>query len=203
MAFELTQILLRRALRNIPTIEVGQYDSGNPSSAQDLADLHTIVGQDSQLVSWYTANGSLDVSWQAAGAETPIGQIRIQPLHRFMQDWEGVVYFDKDSDRQAFKIFDFHTDELCVGLFLAAENDQRVFVYDFSEEPVSLQIDLAGYVDLLLLSRGFQFWPIVLRNLLQERTSPEQEQFIEWMPRLFPDFSMAAFEQTFAERRLV
>jgi len=120
------------------------------------------------------------------------GYINILPSAEVLHDWKGVVYFDGDpADRANFKIVDFFLDEVCVGYYHDERKSDAMYIFNFEGEPEPLGVNFAGYLELLLMARGFNGWQRVLQNLNGE--SVHQSDFKIYMPQLFPDFKWEEF----------
>jgi len=62
-----------------------------------------------------------------------------------------------------------------------------------------LGVDFEGYLQLLLKSRGFWYWPLAIvgpEEVDPSASMPEDEKnFREIMPQLFPDFNPSDFQR--------
>jgi RecA-family ATPase len=62
-----------------------------------------------------------------------------------------------------------------------------------------LGVDFEGYLQLLLKSRGFWYWPLAIAGSedvdLSAPITREERNFREIMPQLFPDFNQSDFKR--------
>lgn len=147
------------------------------------------------------------IYWSATTSPDPDvkGMAKILPLEQIIQDWEGVVYFedtDADDPIRHFHPVDFFVDEACVGVYVGADAGPSLYFFDFSESPYRLDLDMEGYLRMLLLSRGFFYWQDAIRAFRSGEDNPQSERFKKYMPQLFPDFTYENFQRTYQRLRL-
>jgi hypothetical protein len=165
------------------------------------------AGTPEQVLDFYQSSDGFELSWEMVDAPDPdaLGRVRILSLSDVVRDWRGVVHFD-DSDPddpiRHFQIFDFFVDEGCVGLYFDEEGDDSLHLHDFGPEPFRLDLDIPGYIEMLVAARGFLYWQDVIKAL---RTGVDDEvtaRFRTFIPQLFPAFSFAEFADTYQRVRL-
>ncbi len=147
------------------------------------------------------------LKWSAASVTDPDirGMVKILPLSQIIQDWEGIVYFsdtDKDDPIRNFYPVDFFVDEACVGIYAGSDQTTSLYLYDFQEAPYRLDLDMEGYLKMILLSRGFFYWQDAIRAIRSGADNPQSERFKKYMPELFPDFKFEDFVATYEQLRL-
>lgn len=137
----------------------------------------------------------LNIEWEANNVKEPDiqGSIKILSVQEILQDWKGTVYFNFTSDDDRIKNFhpiDFFIDEACVGAFMnETENkDSSLYLFSFEGKPFNLNLNINGYVQMMVASRGFLYWQYVLIEILEGKENPVSKRFKEWMPKLFPNF---------------
>lgn len=142
----------------------------------------------------------LTVEWEGKEVSDPDvrGSVKILPTKEILKDWSGVVYFDFTpvNDRvRNFHPIDFFVDEATAGAFLNEPDreDLSLYLYNFEGEPTSLHLDMTGYVEMMLASKGFLYWQYAVLEILNSKENPVSKRFKEWMPKLFPDFNWADY----------
>lgn len=180
-------------LRQSPAVEVEQarmtFYAPHEVRAAALA-----AGVPSSVHRYYHSTDGFELSWTAVDQEDPdvLGTVRILPLRQVVQDWRGVVHFEgeaTDSELLHFKPLDTFTNETCAGVFTTAVDDESLYIYDFEDEPVRLDLDVFGYTEMLYTARGFFYWPHAVIAAKGIRDTREADRFRTAMPALFPDFS--------------
>ena len=117
----------------------------------------------------------LTIKWAAAENVPDIaGAVKLLPFKEILRDWKGVVYFDFTPDIERMKTFhplDFFVDEACVGAFLdeTKESDPSLHLYTFEDKPIRLNLNIDGYVRMLVLSKGFLYWQYALLEILEAK----------------------------------
>ena len=160
------------------------------------------------IQSFYKKLSSFELAWKSNQFNDQLsltGCAKILPVQEVDSDWKEVLWFDHtpaDDPIRNFRILDFFVDEACVGFYEKGKGAPNLYFYDFEEQPVDLQVDMEGYIQLLCAARGFRYWPLVLVSFLEKKEITEAETFKTYMPQLFPDFSFDAFKTLFDKVRL-
>lgn len=160
-----------------------------------------------QLLSFYEHSNGIELDWEMLNSPDPdvLGRVKILSLDEVIQDWNGVVYFDDtelDDPIRTFSPFDFFVDEACVGIYLEEDFDDSLYLYKFDSEPFRLDLDISGYIELLIAARGFLYWQNAIEALKTEDDNAEAERFRLFMPQIFPNFSFEDFSNTYESLRL-
>jgi hypothetical protein len=133
------------------------------------------------------------------------GKINILPIETVLGNWEGIVWFKENPDDYGlkdFKIFDFFVDEACVGFYdLPKKNEELYFLY-FEDAPVSLGLNIEGYIEMLGMSYGFFYWQKAIIEIITGKENPESKDFKHYMPLLFPEFSYEKFVELYHQVKL-
>ncbi len=151
----------------------------------------------------------LEIAWEPKDASDPnvLGATHILPVKDVLKDWPGVVYFDftpPDARIRRFHPVDFFVDEACVGAFLnePGRDDPAMYFYQFEGDPASLELNMEGYVAMLLASKGFLYWQYAILEIIQQHENPMSRRFKEWMPRLFARFDWQEYVELYSRLRL-
>jgi hypothetical protein len=151
----------------------------------------------------------LVIAWEPKDAQDPDvkGATKILPAKEILKDWPGVVYFDftpPDARIRHFHPVDFFVDEACVGAFLNEpdRDDPAMYSYQFEEDPTSLEVNMTGYVAMLLASKSFLYWQYAILEIINQKENPMSRRFKEWMPRLFSGFNWQEYVALYSTLRL-
>ena len=163
------------------------------------------------LTDFYQIAPRFELKWQARelkNGDSPIqGLANILKPEQVLSDWAGIVYF-KDQDHydymEHFKIVDFFADEACVGY---VHDEQKVDYMQYldlgAQEPQPLDLNFAGYLELLLACRGYAYWQLVILHLRNGSGHENKvEEFKTFMPQLFPDFKWEDFVALYHKVRI-
>jgi hypothetical protein len=160
-----------------------------------------------QIISFYENSNGFQLDWEMLRSPDPdvLGRVKILSLTEVIQDWKDVVYFEDtelDDPIRTFCPFDFFVDEACVGIYLEEDFDDSLYLYKFDSEPFRLDLDISGYIELLIAARGFLYWQNVIKALKTDGDNTEAERFRIFLPQLFPNFSIEEFSNTYESLRL-
>lgn len=100
-----------------------------------------------------------------------------------------------------FHVVDYHNNQHMIGIYSGAENDDSLYVYN-TEDTERLHLNLTGYVEMLVLSKGFEYWHQAIFEILRGEENEESCLFKEVMPQLFPGWSWETFVAKYEEVRL-
>jgi hypothetical protein len=160
-----------------------------------------------QFLSFYEESNGFELDWEMLSSSDPdvLGRVKILSLAEVIQDWKDVVYFEDielDDSIRNFRPFDFFVDEACVGIYLEEDFDNSLYLYNFNSEPFRLDLDISGYIELLVAARGFLYWQNVIKALKTNTENSEEKRFRTFMPQLFSNFSFDDFSNTYESLRL-
>ena len=125
-----------------------------------------------------------------------------------VRDGLGTTYEEEDLTEnelvQYFKPFDLVTDEMECGFLMDPGFTSRSIHYKRAGAPhlYDLDIDMKGYLELVVATGGFFHWPKVLVDIQEGTESAETEQFREYMPRIFSGFTWRAFVAQYTGLRI-
>jgi hypothetical protein len=162
----------------------------------------------SSIFDFHQELNGLSIEWAIREKAPDIeGVIKILSLKEILRDWKGVVYFDFTPENERIRKFhpvDFFVDEACVGAFLNEidKPDCSLYLCGFGDEPINLNLDISGYIQMLVESRGFLYWQYTVIEILEGQENPVSQRFKEWMPKLFPGFSWQEYVQKFNQLKI-
>ncbi|WP_405899263.1 hypothetical protein OG242_18700 [Streptomyces sp. NBC_00727] len=174
-------------LRENPRVELLNHELTDPLPPDRIGELAD--GLPAGVEGFYREVGSFKLEWRSAeGDGANRGLADILPLDRVLGDWSGITWFP--SGEQEFRPvvpFDFFTPEACTAFERADDGAfaDTVSYHYFGEELASTGRTFTEYVELLIASRGYWYWPKTLCRGYED--SAEVTGFRQDMPRLFPD----------------
>lgn len=130
------------------------------------------------------SNGS-EITWWADEEKGIGGKIHFLP---FEYAFEHV-----EDTSEVFREIETGCEHYTNGVW---EIDGKVGVYMFENnvtDHVSLGLDFSGYLKLLEITRGFNYWQKVIQDIDSGQESQELIAFREQMPLIFSDFKWDAF----------
>lgn len=171
---------------------------------------------------FYRAVGWVRLEWRhtmqeiSAGDMSDQGFIDILPIKEVFGEWEGIIWWaaragESDDDeevtwRQEFrsvKPFDMFVPEACVAFLQPppcrgdgdnswGQPSEHIAFHYCGEELSKTRYSFDEYLERLLASRGFWYWPLTLCIEAQDRA--ETRDFRKKMPLLFEDFDDELFQ---------
>jgi hypothetical protein len=171
---------------------------------------------------FYRALGWVRLEWRhtvkeiAEGNMSDQGFVEILPIKEVFGEWEGIIWWseseggndddDEVAQRQEFrsvKPFDMFRPEACVAFLqppprrgssnkLWGQPSEHVAFHYCGEELHKMRYSFDEYIDRLLASRGFWYWPMTLCTETQEQV--ETKDFRQKMPLLFEDYDDDLFQ---------
>lgn len=208
---------MRKLLREIEKSLVSASDKiaiskctfGNGINKRDLQLLKEI-GVPEEFYQERDAFWGFRLIWNAkfGNDEFASGSINILDISKSFDDWEGILYFSHthaDSLRRDFKIIDYYLNEHACGIIWGQNKDLTIhYIAMDGTPPVSMDLDIQGYIEMMLLSKGYTQWQMAILNLLygNEYDFANVYDFKAHMPILFPGWTWEGFVQKFEEVRL-
>lgn len=189
-------------LRQNPKIEVLEYQANPPATDDELAAAEAYLGQPlpEAMRRFYTQANGLKLQWALTSAgedRSPHGNIELLPIQNVLSDWQGVIYFDEEWDDGKYKPvhpLDFFVPEACAALYLDGSGNPTVQYHYCGEDLQTMDVDFAGYLELLLKSRGFWYWQTaVSTDLIGHAYTTSPREFRLGMPELFDDYEPSFF----------
>jgi hypothetical protein len=188
-----------------PEIEVLACEFNPPATEEELAEIEKNFKLTPAMLDFYRGANGLSISWERRGKKETesgglaVGHIHLLPVQEVFGSWEGVIYFEAGSRFGSLHPFDFFIEEACAALKLYGPDNPPVFYHSLGGEMSPLGVDFAGYLELLLQSRGFWYWHLAIATHEYSSSdapmTDEEKNFRETMPQLFPDFDETLFKR--------
>ena len=183
-------------------------DEAMPLSREDEFEqtLSTYGAQDSFPPEYRAVNG-FEMVWHAQEDPSLNGVVKFLTVDQVLSSWEEIFYFKaihgEDHEMRKYRPLDMPTGELSVGIFSDAGKASSLYLLKRGNDPINLDLDILGYVQLLFQSRGFIYWQRVLASHKQGiANEPAAAAMEAGMTKLFPEFSMEAFLELYDSLRL-
>jgi hypothetical protein len=158
------------------------------------------------ILKFYARFNGFSCKWHSKWEEADVsGTANFLKFERVLVDWKGTIYPDNTAPSArivSFHPIDFFHDNACVGFYKGADKNESLYFYDFVHEPKNLQLNVDGYLQLLVYVRAFRYWPYLILEILHNERSPTGEFIRENMVHLFDDFDMETFKRMYSENRL-
>ena len=197
--------LMADALKKNPAIDVVVCEFNSPATEEELNEARSGFDLNPTIVDFYSQANGIQIEWERkeqkeiADGGLAAGYINLLPVEEVFQDWEDTIYFDDDDSFKPLHPLDFFVDEACAALYLDESDNPQVYYHYLGEEMSPLGVDIAGYLQLLLKSRGFWYWHKAIAQ--PEYFNPyvpvsvEDKNFREIMPELFDDLDGSEFKR--------
>jgi hypothetical protein len=163
-------------------------------------------------------NGDL-LEWQAhsgLGLTGCINLLPLQQIYRSPAPDELYIAADDEPELHQFRPVDIFKADACIGLLHNDQRSPRLVYFDENDRRVvSLEVDIQGYMSLLMLSLGFLNW----QSLLVELASPRGQirpftleadtvhcnilrRILPVFAQVFPAFDLNAFVDCYDQVKL-
>ncbi|MYS38667.1 hypothetical protein K388_01102 [Streptomyces sp. KhCrAH-43] len=180
-------------LRENPRVELLNHELTDPLPADRIGGLAD--GLPAGVAEFYREVGSFTLEWRSTeGDGANRGVAGILPLDRVLGDWSGITWFPNgEQEFRPVVPFDFFTPEACAAFERGEDGTfaDKVSYHYFGEELAPTGRTFTEYVDLLIASRGYWYWPKTLCAGYED--SAEVTGFRQDMPRIFPDYDDTLF----------
>lgn len=196
-------------LKNDARFEVEKFEIGKPASPKLIAEATKAAGGSLPpgVAELYAEFNGLSLVWKQVDGfdddlegEEPAGYIDIQPLYAtsvaggVFSDWRDSLYFEDDDPLAAMKPFDNSGGELGANthaVFFPVPGKATIhYHHDGDLHPTGYTLE--GYLERLLVSRGFRYWTGSLCVDLREDSVAKE--FLHDAPLLFSDFDAKLFK---------
>ncbi|GAB7188597.1 hypothetical protein ATKI12_8428 [Kitasatospora sp. Ki12] len=144
---------------------------------------------------FYREVGAVRLTWRHTVPEvlnddlSDQGLIDLLPLREVFGDWEGITWHSADDQQfRAVKPFDRFVPEACAAFVPPLGS---VHYHYLGEELYDTGYPFDAYLERLIASRGFWYWPQTLCRGLED--SAEVTAFRRAMPLVFPDYDDTLF----------
>lgn len=193
---------LRDELQSNPQVKVKGITTPPPMNKKELAAIERVAPQ--SVFAFHREMNGLTIEWELKKSADPDvkGSVKLLPVKEILKEWKGIVYFDFTPEGERIRNFhpiDFFIDEAAAGAFLneGKEEDRSLYLFHFEGEPVRLHLEMRGYIQMMIASKGFLYWQYAVIEILKQKENPVSRRFKEWMPQLFPEFSWEAYAARF------
>jgi hypothetical protein len=194
-------------LRNNPFINTTEIDCeiNPPATEAEINAVQIKFKLTPAMMDFYLHANGIRIYWErkeeveVPGGGLAAGYIDLLPVQEVFKDWEDIIYFDEEDPCKPLHPIDFFIGNACAALYLDGSDNPEVYYYYRGERMRPLGVDFEGYLQLLLKSRGFWYWPLAIAG--SEDVDPsapmsrEERNFREIMPQLFPNFDPADFQR--------
>jgi len=187
-------------LRANPNVVVTKYVVNPPATAEEFAEAEAYGNVPASMREFYTQANGLELEWalKSAGDDrSPHGNIRLMPIEQVFSSWEDQIWFNEDWDDKKFQPLhpiDYFVPEACAALYLDGSDNATVYYHYCGEEMDSMAVDFAGYLELLLKSRGYWYWQkAIVADLTGQEYTIEPREFRLGMGGLFADYDPKFF----------
>ncbi len=193
-------------LRKHPEISVKEFAVMEPATPEELAEAEAYHQLVPGMREFYSQCNGLKLEWEYTGTRfvelgSPlshvVGFIDIWPVQHTFKDQEGLLYFDEGDKFKGLHPIDFYVPEACVAIRFEGNMQPEMYYHYCGEEMSPIGMDFATYMERLLESRGYWYWPKALAEpeYFNEYNpvSYEEAGFRLVMPELFPNFNNANF----------
>lgn len=197
-------------LRSDERFEVKAFEIGAPASPKLIAEATKAAGGSLPpgVAELYSELNGLRLVWEQVdgfdddlqGDGEPAGYICIEPIYApnvaggVFSDWRGSLYFEDDDPLAAMKPFDNSGGELGANthavFFPVPGNATIHYHHDGDLHPTGYTLE--GYLERLLVSRGYRYWTGSLCVDLREDSAAED--FLHDAPLVFSDFDAKLFK---------
>ena len=144
---------------------------------------------------FYREVGAVRLTWRHTVPEllnhnlSDQGLINLLSLRQVLGDWEGIVWHSaQDQEFRAVRPLDRFVPEACAALVPPSDS---VHYHYLGEELYDTGYSFDAYLERLIASRGFWYWPQTLCRGLEDST--EVTAFRRVMPTVFPDYDDTLF----------
>jgi hypothetical protein len=168
----------------------------------------TLAKLPQSIADFYTETNGFILEWEEDKFKNDPairGMVNILHLKETLQEWKDIVWFDftpKDDPLRHFKIIDYVSEEVFIGFFDTPKKEDCLYFFSISDRPVSLKLDMYGYIEMLCLCYGFKFWQRSILSILHKKEYPETIVLKKYMPQIFIDFKWDAFENRYKQIKL-
>ena len=155
----------------------------------------------------YRAVNGFEIVWNSKADPASTGIIKFLKVEQVLSSWEEIFYFKdihgEDHEMRKYRPLDMPTGELSVGMFSDTGKSSSLYLLKRGNDPIPLDLDIFGYLELAIQSRGFVYWQRVLASHKQGiENEPATATMEAGMKELFPDFSMGSFLELYDSLRL-
>lgn len=192
--------LMVSKLRERPDIEVDWFHERPPATEEELeraAEYHPLA---SGMRPFYRQANGLKLEWSYVGdkfeelgdhlGQSVKGSIDILPINKTFKDHRHSVYFEEGDRFSKLHPLDRFAPEACSALSFDGTDDPPVHYLYSGEDHRSLEVGFREYLELLLESRGFSYWPSAVAPSWHPGTavSTVEAEFRLIAPELWNDF---------------
>ena len=185
---------LGEALKANPKVRVTKFEIRPAVASGKLAAIAKRLGLSGGILRLYAECDGAEIAWKAKAGKGE-GRIAFLPSAEAFGDWKGTVWFEGNDEGsstwRAFHPMDFFADEAAAGLMLDGSPNPP-FAYAYLGETLEpLDVDFDGYLDLVLLTRGFSYWQeAVTDDIAGKVRTTALPEIRATLPKLFPGIDL-------------
>ena len=165
-----------------------EFDKIDGNMKENISPLPSIseVQLDSNLLEFYQYAETWYMRWRAKGDVSLDGRFHVLPLTTVLL---GDVDFlpEEYPVMKNFTLLDHFYNEAAVGFYLD-QPEKGLHYFEFDADPRPLFLNFAGYMEMLKLTRGFQYWQLSILSLA-EGHELGREDVLKTVSTIFPDFT--------------
>ena len=191
-----------QGLRRHKQIKLTQAFLGPPVPEYELASFrHQAGGQLSEgLEAFWREVSYVDIAWSCpnpipeAQEETLTGSVHLLAPSKVFGPWRDIIWFDfveEEHPYRALRPLDFFVPEACAALY-PIPGEHEIAYHVCGEELHPTGLSFAQWFERMMMARGCWYW--IEACCVDGQGSPQTEQFLEAMPRLFDDFEAELFK---------
>lgn len=110
---------------------------------------------------------------------------------------------DWSPEMKGFRPLDlFYDSDGFVGFYISGKDKKGLHLVHSDSSVSPLHIDFEGYLKLLSLSKGFEWWQNALVEISTGKHQPNVDSFKAKMPKIFPDFDYEEFKDLYESLRI-
>lgn len=201
-----------------PKFRIHELEIGEPASPELVAEATKAAGGKLPpgVAELYSELDGFTLKWEQIDDfpdelyDNPTGYISIPKIYGprradgVFSDWRDAMYFSDDDPLKAVRPFDLSGGDMgsnTSSVFYPIPGDASIHYHDSEGGIHPTGYDLAGYVERLLVSRGFLYWSESLS--VAQRESGEAETFLHDAPLIFDGFDASLFVPNTKEGQIV
>ena len=166
----------------------------------DNSVLKNLSLEDEDITHFYSFFDWLNIEWKVDAIS---GNIKFVTYKQLAHNWDNEFGAnDWAPDMKGFRPLDMFLESAgCVGFFIDRQDKKGLYLYKFDGETTPINLNFEGYLILLGISKGFNWWQNALIEINTNSPQPNVDSFKENMPQIFPDFNWREFVKLYEHLR--